>query len=344
MKRFHCESCGREVETRTVKREEEFPVKGEPVKVLSSVRICADCGEDLSDKDLDSATLRAAYDVYRRQHNIISPDEIAGLRQRYGLSQRGLGALLGWGEITVHRYENGSLPDKAHNDMLRLLSDPKNMARIFAENSHRLPGRVRKKAASRLESLKNDEESAGGPRSPQRSKRRPRPSVYSGFRLFSADTLEAMIVFFASQPGGVLKTKLNKMLWYADFLHYRMYSVSISGATYIHLPFGPVPSKYERHLSSLISNNVVTPQEKKFSDEITGENLVSEQAPDPGSLPDTALPVLKAVWQRFENMGSACISELSHEEDGYKETQQSEPISYEYAERLKVEFPIEGIE
>lgn len=344
MKRFHCESCGREVKTRIVEREEEFPVKGEPVTVLASVRICADCGEDLSDKELDSATLQAAYDVYRQRHNIISPDEIAGLRQQYGLSQRGLGALLGWGEITIHRYENGSLPDKAHNDMLRLLGEPKNITRIFAENSHRLPERVRKKVAGKLESLKNDEESAGGRKSSQYSRRRSRPSVYSGFRLFSADALDAMIVFFASQPGGVLKTKLNKLLWYADLLHYRLHSVSISGATYIHLPFGPVPSNYERHLSSLIGDNIIVPQEEKFSDEITGENLVSEQAPDPGNLPDTALPVLKAVWRRFEKMGSAYISDLSHGEDGYKETQQAEPISYEYADRLRVQIPVEATE
>ncbi len=343
MEDFHCEQCGRSVPTCVEERRETFPVKGEPVEVRCHVRVCAECGNDIYDKDLDSASLEAAYRIYRERHNIISPAEIVSLRGRYGLSQRGLATLLGWGEITVHRYENGSLPDQAHNNMLKLLRDPKNMAEIFTENSHRLPERARNKAEEKLESLKDDEESSRHEPS-RRAEGRSRPTVYTGFRVFSAEDLEEMILFFASKPGGVLKTKLNKLLWYTDFTHFRLHSVSISGTTYIHLPFGPVPDNYESHLSSLIDTAIVVAEEKKFTDEITGEILVSERDPDLENLPDTALPVLEAVWQQFKEMGSTRISELSHEEDGYRETKQGEPISYEYANRLKIDISIEWIE
>jgi hypothetical protein len=39
----------------------------------------------------------------------------------YGLSQTTFSRWLGWGDITVHRYESGSPQDSAHNETLMLL-------------------------------------------------------------------------------------------------------------------------------------------------------------------------------------------------------------------------------
>ena len=344
MEAFHCEKCGGDVETRVVEREEEFPVRGEATKVCSHVRVCRRCGKSIYDKELDSATIQAAYDIYRQRHNILAPAEIRAFRSQYGLSQRNLAALLGFGEITIHRYENGSLPDEAHNRLLRSIHERKNMAQVFKDNQDRLPQRVRQGLAKKLKVLLAEGKPTHTPKSSRSTTSRHRPSIFTGYRLFSADALKAMMMFFVSQPGGVLKTKLNKLLWYADFLHYRLHSVSISGAKYIHLPFGPVPSNYDRHLTSLITEKAVVPEEIEFPGEMTGENLTSEQAPDFDCLSDTASPVLAAVWKQFDDLGSKRISDLSHEEEGYKSTEEGEAISYEYADQLKVDIPVDGIE
>jgi transcriptional regulator with XRE-family HTH domain len=81
------------------------------------------------------------------------PSELKAMREHYGLSQRSLAALLGWGEVTVHRYENGSLPDEAHNQLLHLLKYPENMLRIAQMNGERLPASARRKLFARLEEL-----------------------------------------------------------------------------------------------------------------------------------------------------------------------------------------------
>ncbi|MCK4721099.1 SocA family protein, partial [bacterium] len=153
--------------------------------------------------------------------------------------------------------------------------------------------------------------------------------------------LKNMIFYLASLDGGILKTKLNKLLFYADFIHYRNHSVSISGARYINLPFGPVPDNYEMHLFDLRVEGKIEQLEIPFNDEMTGENLVAIGNFDTSSLPDSAINVLTAVFNHFKEMGSVKISELSHQQDGYKETKKLEPISYEYADKLKVEIEID---
>ncbi|MEW6046801.1 MAG: helix-turn-helix domain-containing protein [Bacillota bacterium] len=46
------------------------------------------------------------------------------LREKYGPSQQQLAKLLGWGRVTVQRYEKGSLQDIARDLLLRQLEDP----------------------------------------------------------------------------------------------------------------------------------------------------------------------------------------------------------------------------
>lgn len=148
--KFTCPKCGAVSETIVEKRTESYPVKGDPISILANVRVCLACGQDVYDRDLDSQNLQLAYDEFRQKHHVISPAEICSMRQNYGLSQRGLGTLLGWGEVTIHRYENGSLPDDAHNQVLYFIQDPFNMERIVEVSGHRLKQATLRKLQDQL--------------------------------------------------------------------------------------------------------------------------------------------------------------------------------------------------
>jgi hypothetical protein len=74
---------------------------------------------------------------------------------------------------------------------------------------------------------------------------------------------------------------------------------------------------------------------------IIGEKLVATREPRPEYLPESAYAILEAVYRRFRQTGSKEISKLSHEEIGYAKTGHMEPISYEYADEIKVEIPIQ---
>lgn len=349
-KKYICEKCGLvdESMTRVVDRPETYDVKGESIPVIAKVRVCKSCGEEISDELLDDVTLQTVYDVYRSKHKIIFPAEIRALRETYGLSQRGLGALLGWGPITIHRYESGSLPDESHNQVLRLLQDPFNVARVFVENKDALDKTTYNKIFNRLNTILSEKApskvaevlSQGSylMQGPPLKK----ASIYTGFRSFQPEILMEMMMFFAAKAGGVLKTKLNKLLWYADFVHYKHYTLSISGATYRHLQYGPVPENYESFLSALYSTDALTIEERELGTNKEGEPMVgiwlfATREPKLSDIARSGIRVLEEVQVYFQNIGSKRISDLSHTEEGYIATKHKEAISYAYADVLKVD-------
>jgi putative zinc finger/helix-turn-helix YgiT family protein len=338
MNKRYCDKCHGEVGTHVVDKEEEFPVKGEPIRVKSRVRVCDECGDNMFDEELDSQNLENAFAVYRARHGIISPSEIKAMREKYGLSQQNLARLLGWGDVTITRYEKGSIPDSAHNMILNSIEDPVYMKRTVEKWGSNLSDDALSDLEHRINELISEENM---PISNHNGASSGNVSIYTGLARFSLSKLQTMMIYFASQAGGVFKTKLNKLLFYADFLHFRQHRISISGATYIHLPYGPVPDNYSAYLDYLMAIGCIRSRDVEFPSEVIGERLESSCEADLSGLPETAMRVLEAVHQHFKDMGSKQISELSHNEEAYLQTKSSEPISYEFADRLKVEIPLE---
>ena len=58
----YCENCKKEVETKIVTIPETYCVKGKNVTINARVRICTECGVDMFDEKLDSATLEKVYE------------------------------------------------------------------------------------------------------------------------------------------------------------------------------------------------------------------------------------------------------------------------------------------
>jgi putative zinc finger/helix-turn-helix YgiT family protein len=150
MKNNYCETCKQRTKGSKRTRTVVLPVKGENISVETDLLICDICGNEMYDGDLEQVLFEKAYSEYRKRKNIIFPTRIVALRQRYGLTQRSLAALLGWGEITTHRYEKGALPDEAHNLILKFIEDPVNMQRLFDEHKDRLNPRALKKLEAKL--------------------------------------------------------------------------------------------------------------------------------------------------------------------------------------------------
>ena len=74
---------------------------------------------------------------------------------------------------------------------------------------------------------------------------------------YRPEKLEAAILFFIDRAnnGYLGKTKLMKLLYYADFDHVERYGVPITGAHYRKRPQGPVPDKAFELLDQMASDN-----------------------------------------------------------------------------------------
>jgi len=142
-----------------------------------------------------------------------------------------------------------------------------------------------------------------------------------------------MIKFFAKD--GVLKSKLCKLIFYADFKCFKDYAISISGAKYAHAHHGPVPDNYEHYFATLIHDEKAIRVEEIDYGEYLGERFFSEVEPDLSIFTDSELEVLLFVKKFFQNFNATQIREYSHNEKGYNETKVGDIISFEYSNDLQ---------
>ena len=333
MVRF-CEECGKEINTKVISKNEIYRINDEKVEVEAKVLVCAKCGEEFFCEELDQETLVAAYNIYRRKHKLLLPEEIKQIREQYGLSQRSLAKLLNWGDKTIHRYENGSLQDRAHNSMLVFLQEPSNMKKYVLENEVGFDEKKKEKLLLTIEQMEVD--------SGQRAKRRlldivffQKPSIENGFKSFDYDKFCAMVLYLAQKGGELLKVKLLKLLNYSDMIFYKENGISISGSSYIHLPYGPVPKDYDM-LFGMMASDQIAHIEVLFENGYEKHQVIPDQDVPEGILSDAEAEVLDRVYERFKEFGSGEISKYSHNEKGYSSTRLGEVISYQFAKEIEL--------
>lgn len=330
MKRY-CDCCDKEVETKVISRNESFVVLNENIEVEANVLICEECGEELFCEELDEATLKNAYNEYRKKHRLLLPNEISDIRKQYGLSQRSFANLLNWGDKTICRYENGSIQDKAHNSLLVFLRDPNNMQSYLENNEINISENQKARIISRIERMK-DTSFSDLSSELLKSIFSYSPSINNGFKSFDYEKFCAMVVYFSSKVQDLLKVKLLKLLNYADMIFYKENGVSISGTEYVHLPFGPVPQNFDM-LFGMMNRDGISHIEIIYNGQYECHQVVPDNRSfDILSVEETE--VLDRVIEKFATYSSQEISEYSHKEKGYMATKQGDIISYDYAKDI----------
>ena len=325
----YCEVCEREVETKIITRNQVFNVCGEDIEIAAQVMICAECGEELFNEELDSATLINAYNEYRRRHKLLLPEEIRKIREQYGLSQRSFAKLLNWGDKTIRRYENGAVQDRAHNSLLLFLREPENMRTYLTENEVALDEKQIARLLETVEKLEQDTDFRVGRRYFDLFFSKI-PCEENGFKGFDYEKLCAMVLFFAHKSAGLLKTKLMKLLNYSDMIFYKENGLSISGLKYAHLPYGPVPDNFDMILGKMAADHIAH-IEVLYDGAYENHQVVPECDFPEGTLSDEEIEVLERIYEKFKNFGSVEISNYSHREKGYNATKTGQIISYAYA-------------
>ena len=325
----YCEVCEREVETKIITRNQVFNVCGEDIEIAAQVMVCAECGEELFNEELDSATLINAYNEYRRRHKLLLPEEIRKIREQYGLSQRSFAKLLNWGDKTIRRYENGAVQDRAHNSLLLFLREPENMRTYLTENEVALDEKQIARLLETVEKLEQDTDFRVGRRYFDLFFSKV-PCEENGFKGFDYEKLCAMVLFFAHKSAGLLKTKLMKLLNYSDMIFYKENGLSISGLKYAHLPYGPVPDNFDMILGKMAADHIAH-IEVLYDGAYENHQVVPECDVPEGALTDEEIEVLERIYEKFKNFGSVEISNYSHREKGYNATKTGQIISYAYA-------------
>lgn len=332
--KFKCEVCGVD-ENRIIEKQEVLQVRDDEIEIISRIRVCK-CGNELFDEELEEDNLSRAYEEYRQKHSIISPSEIRSVRERYCLSQRTLGKILGWGEVTIHRYETGAVPDASHNKMLLLIRDPNVMKQLVLEARGIIPKTTFERAMKAIEEMLQRRENEDFFYQLQKKLTYQNVDIYSGFKQFDLVKIANVVLFFASNISNLWKTKLNKLLFYSDFMCFNKLTVSMTGLEYLKFDYGPVPKDYDALITFLKMLDFVNIQPTQSYGGLYGDIIKPLGEYDPDLFNEHELEILDVVRKRFSEFSSREISEYSHQEKAWIDTPFYEMISYEYASELNV--------
>jgi len=325
-----CPNCEKETKIKTVTRGEGIDVRGETIEVEAQYFQCTECGVEFESTQGPDA-LEEAYREYRRRHEMLQPEDIREWRKTYGITQKELSALLGWGGATLSRYENGALQDETHEKMLRMGMEPHNLLNLIRETPHAFIPEKRERLIQQLEAAESEAVSIN--KIFEFRLGNYQPDELSGYLRLNLAKLQNAILFFCK--GGQLKTKLNKLLFYADFKHFKGNAVSITGARYVHLQHGPVPNNYEFFFATMTHSRQIEVDEIQIY-QYYGENFVSTIEPDLSIFEPSELKVLAEVKEFFKDYTATQIRDFSHQERGYQETPDHDLISYSFAKNLQI--------
>ncbi len=278
-------------------------------------------GEMWTTTEMDEANIYQVYNQYRIKHGIPFPDEISGIREHYGLSASKMSQILGFGINQYRMYEDGEVPSVS-NARTIIAAREKAVFLSFVEASKS------EMSQQEYQRIRNKVEAVDCDYKPILQ-----PSVYTGFRSLSTNKIANVVRFIIATIGSTFVTKMNKLLFYIDFTHYRKHGYGITGITYRALPYGPVPEHWGSLYSSLPGIDM---EEFIYPSGQSGIKLEATENAD-NTLNEYELQTVKNICSLFANMSAGEISQTSHLEKGWIENKDNRSaISYQDAFALNI--------
>lgn len=312
-------------ESTVVFRKEEF-------KYFHLSYYCEDSGESLTTTEIDEFNINQVYNQYRDKHNILFPDEIKSVKEKYGLSASKMSQILGFGANSYRNYENGEVPSMANANLIQTISEDSNVFRNLVLRSTDLEDGEKNKilakidAAIEIEHATSDENKYVSMLFEDML-----PDAFSGYRKPSIQKFSEMVVYFAEKLQPTV-TMMNKLLFYADFLNYKKSAYSISGARYMAHNYGPVPVRFNGLFDYITNKRIVDTQIEAFGEYI-GEKFVLPPTKtfNQDLFDEVELESLKAIAVRFAKCNATQIKDISHQEKAWIENEKGKnKINYNY--------------
>jgi transcriptional regulator with XRE-family HTH domain len=313
-------------------RKEEFPVQ-------YHYYLCEDSNEQFTTPELDELNIIQVHNLYRKKHNLPFPDELKLIREKYAISAVKMAEVLGFGINMYRAYENGEIPSDSNARLIQLASDPEELKKLVIL-SNVFEGKDKEKVLRKIDELIEDKNAIILYDQVSFLMGSSRPDEFNGFKKPDLEKYLHVLVHFAVNIRP-MKTKLNKLMFYTDFLHYKNHCISITGSQYRALPYGPVPANYSSLIEYAESYGYIKTEYKWIIR--NNEDVLSEiyhpglRTFDPELFTEVELQTLNKVCDLFKNSNTAQIVNKSHEEIGWKKNiAQQELINYNYGFELTI--------
>ena len=320
-------------EMRIVKEWRTMSFRKDEFKVLFHTYKCQDTGEQFENESFANLNFNQLVNQYRVKYNIPFPDQISAIRKKYHLSAAKMSEILGFGTNGYRNYEGGEVPNQSNAKLIQLADDPHEFRKLL-NYCPTLDKRVIEKTQKTINDLleeqkqrkfyKQIEEYLFGPCL---------PNSLTGFKTPDLKKFSEMVVFFTEKLAP-WKTKMNKLLFYADFSLHKQTGFSMSGVQYRAITMGPVPNNFNSIFDYLSNNGDLEIQYTHFSDGGTGEQFIAkpDRTFNKELFNENELQILEQISERFKNTSTNEIIEISHKEKAWIANQkEGKLIDYTYS-------------
>jgi len=319
------------------KEKKEIKYRKDVFTILAHFYQCDICKERFTNTETDTLSLLQVHNQYREKYHIPFPDEIADIRNNYELSASKMSEILGLGANGYSNYENGEIPTPAIGNLLSAAAEGTTFRQLVNKANTHFSENALKKINERIQELIAETQQKESIY--QLLNSHTNPGQFTGFKKINPKKISALVTYFIQHAKQAFndKLKLNKLLFFSDFRHFKSQGVSISGLSYRAIQYGPVPSQYDNIYRYLENEQIISAKFLRMPNGAAREVFVSNSSFDESLFSDTELATLTHITRQFSNTPSWHMVELSHKEKAWKElASQNAYISYQqYAFDLK---------
>jgi len=236
---------------------------------------------------------KAAAEKYRADRGLLTASEIRSYRESLGMSQSAFARYLNVGEASIKRWETYYVQDAGQDEHIRLKCDEAYAELNFLDVYWK----------------------------------KHKPDKFSGGKQFNLQFFKNVALYLVSKTSETILT-LNKLHFFVDFLHYKRFGESLTGARYVPLKYGPCPDQFRALYDCLERTGVIASKNKHGFE----ANIV----PDMSLFDDRELETLEFLINIYHEKGGKYLYDLSHKEKGFIDTKECDFISYDYARDLQL--------
>lgn len=312
------------------KEAKEIIYRKESFKIVAHFFKCEKCSEEFTTTEVDTISLMQAHNQYREKNNIPFPEEIADIRSKYDLPASKMSEVLGLGANGYSNYENGEIPTPAYGNLISAASEPQTFMNFLDKAKDQFSVNAFKKAKEKVSYLIHAEDETNILCESLNVYNK--PNNYTGYKKPEPSKIANLFTYFIkhSKPDFNDKLKLNKLLFFTDFTHYKNHGSSISGLSYRAIQYGPVPANYDSIYAYLENEQLICSQFLKLSNGGAREVFLSNAEFDKSLFSDEELETIANIKVKFANMSTWDIVDLSHLEKAWKELEANrELIGYQ---------------
>ncbi|MFZ3579205.1 type II TA system antitoxin MqsA family protein [Virgibacillus sp. DJP39] len=331
---YNCPFCDEAHEITVIKDSTKALVNSMPVEYEEIYYYCPKEDDKFAPKEIVNKNLLAAKDSYRSLNELLTSHEIKETRSLYEVNQKEFANMLGWGDITIQRYEKKSIQDETYDQKMRFVRDnPKSALDELERNKDKFD-------QERYEEIRETVSDFVETTSVKYFYKEIIETLYidykeesqeNGYKTLDIEKAENMIAFFSQHISSLYKVKLMKLLWYADSLFCKKYGRGMSGLVYKRLHLGATPKAHEEILKySQTSIEII----EEYFDECIAYKVLPKGNVDLSKFSIEEIAVLQAVVEKFNHMGSKDINDYMQKEVAYKATTDGETIPYSLERKI----------